>query len=108
VTEPRKRPVARPGIAAAPGGRERDRMPRDKVHLYRGAPPVRSWSKYQTTVEEWTLCGVHRKLASGPGRRRAGCVEDASLVTCPHCLELMRPRANIKPRAGAGGGSKGV
>lgn len=63
------------------------------VHLYRGAPAVRSWSKYQQTVKDWTLCGIDRRLASGPSRERSHCVEDASLVTCQHCLELMRPSA---------------
>ena len=31
------------------------------VHLFRGAPCVRSWSKYQSTIENWTLCGIERR-----------------------------------------------
>ena len=53
------------------------------VHLYRGAPPVRSWSKYQTTVQGWTLCGINRRLASGPSVRRAHCFEGAEGVSLP-------------------------
>lgn len=67
--------------------------PEARVHLLRGAPAVRSWSKYQKTEPEWTLCGIKRQLASGPGRKRAESTEDGSLVTCPYCLDLMRPRA---------------
>ena len=42
----------------------------DRVHLFRGAPSVRSWSKYQKTAEEWTLCGI-RRVARGQ-RQNAG------------------------------------
>ena len=66
--------------------------PKAKImHLYRGAPSVRSWSKYQETVEDWTLCGINRRLAEGPNRHRAGCTDDASLVSCHYCLVLMKP-----------------
>lgn len=59
------------------------------VHLYRGAPPVRDWSKHKRTVQDWTLCGIQRR----PTERGAAfpCVEEASAVTCCHCLSLMRP-----------------
>jgi len=63
----------------------------EKMHLFRGAPAVRGWSKYRATVEAWTLCGINRRLAAGPTRQRASCTEDPSLVNCPYCLELMRP-----------------
>jgi len=59
------------------------------VHLFRGAPAVRSWSRYKTTVKEWTLCGIRRQDASysrGAGRH---CVEEASQVSCPYCRDLM-------------------
>jgi hypothetical protein len=62
------------------------------LHLFRGAPCVRSWSTYQTTVEEWTLCGVHRSIhARSQLDKLAQSVEDPSLVSCPQCLQLMRP-----------------
>jgi hypothetical protein len=58
------------------------------VHLYSGAPPVRSWSKYQNTIREWTLCGVHRQLG-GTGRGQpAQCTESAAAMSCPYCLSL--------------------
>lgn len=63
------------------------------THLFRGAPAVRTWSKYQETIPGWTLCGINRQLGSGPSRQRAECTEHASLVTCPYCLDLMRPSA---------------
>lgn len=68
-------------------------MRKPVTHLFRGAPPVRDWSKHQETVKDWTLCGINRRLAEGSNRRRAECTELASLVSCPYCLELMRPSA---------------
>jgi hypothetical protein len=59
------------------------------VHLYRGAPSVRDWSKYQETVHDWTLCGIDRSI---PTTNVA--TEVAGSVTCPHCLELMKPAPN--------------
>lgn len=76
-----------------------------KIHLFRGAPAVRDWSKHQATVQEWTLCGVDRT----DGKSGRPCVEDAAEVTCPYCLDLMRPsqyrRQGIpsKPESSAGG-----
>ena len=32
------------------------------THLFRGAPSVRTWSKYKETVKNWTLCGIKRNL----------------------------------------------
>lgn len=58
------------------------------VHLFRGAPPVRSWSKYQTTVHDWTLCGINRRSAEEPNRGRAHCIEEAERVSCPHRFVL--------------------
>jgi len=29
-----------------------------EMHLYRGAPAVRGWSRYQQTMRDWTLCGI--------------------------------------------------
>jgi hypothetical protein len=67
------------------------------VHLFRGAPYVRSWSKYQTTVEGWTLCGIARKAAGSGLIAGQLCVEDSSLVSCPYCLDLMGfSRAEIR------------
>lgn len=69
------------------------------VHLYRGAPAVRSWSKYQTTIEGWTLCGIKRKSRGKGSTTGRHCVEDASLVSCPYCLILMRPSAKSTTKA---------
>ncbi len=57
------------------------------IHLYRGAPPVRAWTKHQETIEGWTLCGIRRK---GHGAA-PGCVEDPRKVSCRHCLDLNTP-----------------
>jgi hypothetical protein len=71
----------------------------ETVHLFRGAPCVRSWSKYQQTVEQWTLCGIQRK-SPGKGHGKAGgCVAEASRVTCPYCLQLMAPSPRDAPAA---------
>lgn len=61
-----------------------------QIHLFRGAPPVRSWSKYKRTEPAWTLCGIARYKGSQPRPRPAQATEDPSLVSCPHCLQLMR------------------
>lgn len=64
------------------------------MHLFRGAPAVRSWSIHQETDREWALCGIRRK-ANRPLRKAnnvdLNCTEEASLVTCQFCLDLMRP-----------------
>jgi hypothetical protein len=56
------------------------------VHLFRGAPMVRSWSKYKATVPEWTLCGIRRKI-DGRGNL-AEATENPAVVSCPFCLDL--------------------
>lgn len=56
------------------------------IHLYRGAPIVRSWSKYKETITEWTLCGIS---SSGHGELD-NAVEDPEQVNCPFCKDLMR------------------
>jgi hypothetical protein len=74
-------------------------MPEEKtVHLFRGALCVHSWSKYQATVEDWTLCGINRRVVNGPGRERADCVEEPSQVSCRHCLDLMGSTVKSAPR----------
>ncbi len=67
------------------------------IHLYRGAPAVRSWSKHQETVTDWTLCGIRGHKGS-PLRA----TEAASAVTCRYCLCLLRPDAKATPRCGKG------
>jgi hypothetical protein len=62
-------------------------------HLYRGAPAVRSWSKYRRTDEGWTLCGIQRKDHGEGYHQPAECTEDPSQVSCPRCVELMHPTA---------------
>jgi hypothetical protein len=51
------------------------------VHLYRGAPPVRSWSKYQDAVHGWTLCGIERTFLRSRGERAVHCIENAEAVS---------------------------
>jgi hypothetical protein len=63
------------------------------THLYRGAPAVRSWSRYQETVFWWTLCGSEYDRENSA----ASATEDADLVTCKNCLILMRPKPNDRP-----------
>jgi hypothetical protein len=58
----------------------------NRVHLFRGAPCVRGWSKYQTTINRRTLCGIKR--ARG-GRNAAPATEEPSLVSCRFCHQLM-------------------
>jgi hypothetical protein len=64
-------------------------LPRIKpVHLNRGAPCVRSWSKYKATDHRWALCGIRERKSA-----RLMCTEDASQVTCEFCRDL----AGLKP-----------
>jgi hypothetical protein len=58
------------------------------VHLFRGAPPVRSWSQHQQTVKTWTLCGIERGKYKPPPA-----AEDSASVTCCYCLDLMAPKS---------------
>jgi len=75
-------------------------MSRPLTHLYRGAPCVRSWSKYQTTAEGWTLCGIRRQKRRGGLLHPAECTEEAAVVSCPFCLDLMRPSPAARPQRG--------
>jgi len=69
------------------------------MHLFRGAPNVRGWSKYQKTEEGWTLCGIRRNNEL----RFVEATEQVELVTCPFCLDLMKPtKAEIARQAAAG------
>lgn len=65
------------------------------VHLFRGAPCVRSWSKHQATVEGWTLCGIPRKNPARPVQA----TEEVSGVSCPYCLDLMGAAAQRSAQA---------
>lgn len=58
-----------------------------RMHLFRGAPAVRTWSKHQETVPDWTLCGIARKGAS----KDTQVTEEAREVSCPYCLQLLAP-----------------
>jgi hypothetical protein len=60
------------------------------LHLFRGAPCVRGWSKYQQTVFRWTLCGIKRRSDQPTVQNDAQATEDPSLVTCRFCHQLMR------------------
>lgn len=62
------------------------------VHLARGAPSVRSWSRYQETDPRWSLCGVYRQIRIPGERIVIDFVEDPLRVLCPFCLDLMQPR----------------
>jgi hypothetical protein len=60
------------------------------MHLFRGAPSVRGWSKHQQTVEKWTLCGVDRGNTARRREKAAQATEDVSLVSCRFCHQLLR------------------
>jgi hypothetical protein len=60
------------------------------VHLFRGAPGVRGWSKYRQTIERWTLCGRDRGTSPKKRERAAQATEDVSLVTCRFCHLLIK------------------
>jgi hypothetical protein len=61
-----------------------------ELHLYRGAPAVRCWSKYQQTDKGISLCSAPlRKDSKG----RSVATEDPTKVSCPYCVELMHPQA---------------
>lgn len=62
------------------------------VHLFRGAPCVRSWSPHRATVPDWTLCGIRQDEVRGDLQA----VEDPDEVSCPFCRKLMAP----EPRSG--------
>jgi len=67
------------------------------LYRYRGAPAVHSWSKYQATVKEWSLCGIRQSKAEQPPRA----TEDADRVNCPYCRRLMQPVARRGGQAAA-------
>ena len=55
------------------------------VHLFRGAPSVRSWSKYKETIKERTLCGILRRQ----DQEYAPSTENPDEVNCRYCKDLM-------------------
>jgi hypothetical protein len=59
------------------------------IHLYRGSPCVRTWSKYKSTVKLWSLCGIYDEH-SGTDRALQA-TEDPRKVDCPQCARLMHP-----------------
>jgi len=59
-----------------------------KIHLFRGAPIVRCWSKYQETVDRWTLCGICR-VPDGRTGKLSITSEDPSQISCPYCRQLI-------------------
>jgi len=65
-------------------GEPRDARDPD-IHLLRGAPAVRSWSKHEKTVAGWSLCGIQQPVH---GTERSGS------VTCKFCLHLMGKKEN--------------
>jgi hypothetical protein len=68
-----------------------------RVHLFRGAPAVRSWSKYRETVRNWTLCGISGSAIQA--------VENPANVTCLCCLAVLEPpvprKTAVLPRSGS-------
>ena len=65
-----------------------------RMHLLRGAPCVRGWSRYQTTVERWTVCGIRRATGEQKDAQDAAPVTtDPSVVSCRFCRQLMRTGA---------------
>jgi hypothetical protein len=51
-----------------------------EMHLYRGAPAVRSWSRYQETDKSISLCAAPQRKDS---RSRSNATEDPTKVSCP-------------------------
>ena len=66
-----------------------DKSP-NETHLYRGAPAVRSWSRYQETDKGISLCAAPLRQDS---KSRSNATEDPTKVSCPYCVELMHPQA---------------
>jgi hypothetical protein len=66
-----------------------DKSP-SEMHLYRGAPAVRSWSRYQETDKGISLCAAPLRKDS---KSRSHATEDPTKVSCPYCVELMHPQA---------------
>src|SRR5205814_1830578 len=61
----------------------KEAMKPKQMHLYRGAPCVRSWSKCKATDQRWTLCGIQDHKEP-----RLNCTADPSLVSCRFCRDL--------------------
>lgn len=57
------------------------------IHLFRGAPIVRSWSKYQETITDWALCGANRRRGDD---YEVKATENPEEVNCRFCKDLMR------------------
>lgn len=53
------------------------------LHLYRGTPAARAWSKHQRIDREWTLCGIQRR-----GDDQSTATEDEQTATCQYCRDL--------------------
>lgn len=63
----------------------REDNPKPKtIHLFRGSPAVRRWSKHQETTTEWSLCGIHWSK-----NQERSASEDSSVVNCEFCLQLI-------------------
>ncbi len=60
------------------------KVPDLTIHLYRGSPATRSWSKHQQTDTAWSLCGIYWKKNA----ERRG-TEDASETNCQFCKQLL-------------------
>ncbi len=68
------------------------------MHLYRGAPCVRSWSKYRETNRRWTLCGIEFR-----GKEPSGmATEDPLLCDCRFCRDL----ADLRPKIASRGATR--
>jgi hypothetical protein len=61
-----------------------------EMHLYRGAPATRSWSRYQETDKGISLCAAPLRKDS---KSRSNATEDPTKVSCPYCVELMHRQA---------------
>lgn len=70
-----------------------------QIHRYRGAPAVRSWSKYQQTDKGISPCSAPLRKDS---RGRFVATEDPAKVSCPYCVELMHPQGCSEAAAPCG------
>lgn len=59
------------------------------LHLYRGAPAVRAWSKYQTTDTRHTLCGIPIKARRSEAETDTRAIDRTDLVNCTFCKQLL-------------------
>jgi hypothetical protein len=89
-------PVRARSVLGAIGGTrwKGDKSP-GEMHLYRGAPGVRSWSRYQETDKGIRLCAA---TLGKDSKSRSTATEDPTKVSCPYGVQLMHPQVCSQAR----------